>query len=141
MQNSRSTRLIVAGRHATRIPLWQPLTILPCPPPSLCQGQASQIRRRSLISFFYRLPKPKRKRKERGKKGKKKEKRKEPEKGRDRKRKRGREKTGVLVISREMRVNKKVNGLTARRVQRSRVPKFIVRSCPPHGLKETRQGR
>lgn len=35
MQNSRSTRLIVAGQHATRIPLWQPLTILSFP---LCQA-------------------------------------------------------------------------------------------------------
>lgn len=31
MQNSRSTRLIVAGQHATRIPLWRPLTILSSP--------------------------------------------------------------------------------------------------------------
>jgi len=57
----------------------------------------------------------------------------EGEEGREREREREREKTGALVISCEMRVNKKVNGLTARRVQRSRVPKFIVRSCPPHG--------
>lgn len=35
MQNSRSTRLIVAGQHATRIPLWQPLTI---PSSPLCQA-------------------------------------------------------------------------------------------------------